>query len=75
MVLKKSTVLRLICLLYPLDNGIIKVDGYDIMKFKKSCLTSSISMIFSDPYLFDGSIYENIAIGDLKHRRGYYSSS
>ena len=61
----KSTILKLICSLYPADRGSIKIDGHDINEIKRSSLIKNISMIFSDPYLFDGSIYENISIGNL----------
>lgn len=61
----KSTILKLICTLYHLDKGKIKVDGQDIGEINREGLIRNISMIFSDPYLFDGSICENIRIGDL----------
>jgi len=61
----KSTILKLLCSLYPLERGHIKIDGQDISNIKKLDLRKKISMIFSEPYLFDGSIYENIHIGSL----------
>lgn len=61
----KSTILKLICSLYPVEKGSIKVDGQDIIKIKRESLIRNISMIFSDPYLFDGTIYENLRIGNL----------
>jgi len=61
----KSTVLKLLCSLYPLDRGQIMIDGHDISKARKVDLRKNISMIFSEPYLFDGSIFENIHIGNL----------
>jgi ABC-type bacteriocin/lantibiotic exporters, contain an N-terminal double-glycine peptidase domain len=62
----KSTVLKLICSLYDLDHGTIEIDGQDTAEIKRESLTRAISMIFADPYLFDGSIYENIRIGNLE---------
>jgi len=59
------TILKLICSLYPADKGSIKIDGHDINEIKRNSLIKNVSMIFSDPYLFDGSIYENISIGNL----------
>jgi ABC-type bacteriocin/lantibiotic exporter with double-glycine peptidase domain len=61
----KSTILKLICSLYPVEKGTIKVDGQDIAGIKRDSLIRNISMIFSDPYLFDGTIYENLRIGNL----------
>ena len=62
----KSTILKLICSLYTVDEGTIEIDGQDITEIKKESLNRVISMIFADPYLFDGSIYENIRIGNLE---------
>jgi len=61
----KSTILKLLCALYPLEKGSIEIDGQDIAMVKNADLRKNISMIFSEPYLFDGSIYENILIGNL----------
>ncbi|MGB7968004.1 MAG: ABC transporter ATP-binding protein [Methanobacterium sp.] len=61
----KSTILKLICSLYSADKGNIKIDGQDINEIKRNSLIKNVSMIFSDPYLFDGTIYENIRIGNL----------
>jgi ABC-type bacteriocin/lantibiotic exporters, contain an N-terminal double-glycine peptidase domain len=65
----KSTILKLLCTLYPVDKGHITIDGHEITDIKRNDLRKNISMIFSDPYLFDGSIYENIHIGDLAASR------
>lgn len=61
----KSTILKLITSLYPMDAGIIEIDGQNIANIKKESLISKISIIFPETYLFDGSIYDNIHIGDL----------
>lgn len=61
----KSTILKLICSLYPVDKGTITIDSQDIGELKRDSLIENISMIFSEPYLFDESIYENIRIGNL----------
>nr|WP_319373875.1 ABC transporter ATP-binding protein [uncultured Methanobacterium sp.] len=61
----KSTILKLICSLYPADKGSITIDNQEIGELKRDSLIENISMIFSEPYLFDESIYENIRIGNL----------
>jgi ABC-type bacteriocin/lantibiotic exporter with double-glycine peptidase domain len=61
----KSTILKLICHLYPIERGSIRVDGQEIAGIDRSDLRKNISIIFSDPYLFDASIYENIQVGNL----------
>jgi ATP-binding cassette subfamily B protein/subfamily B ATP-binding cassette protein MsbA len=61
----KTTILKLLCGLYPLEKGHIYIDGRDIFSIRKEDLRRNISMVFSDPYLFDVSIYENIQMGNL----------
>jgi ATP-binding cassette subfamily B protein/subfamily B ATP-binding cassette protein MsbA len=61
----KSTILKLLCALYSLERGYITIDEQNIVNVKKTDLRRNISIIFSDPYLFDASIYENILIGNL----------
>ncbi|MGZ7159996.1 MAG: ABC transporter ATP-binding protein [Methanobacterium sp.] len=61
----KSTILKLICLLYPVNKGNIAIDGQNIHNIRRESLIHNISIIFSDPYLFDASICENIKIGNL----------
>lgn len=61
----KSTILKLLCSMYCPDYGEITIDGQDILKVKRRDLIKNISIIFSDPFLFDDSIYENIRIGNL----------
>lgn len=61
----KSTILKLLCSIYTQDKGVITIDRQDILRVKRRDLIKNISMIFSDPYLFDDSIYENIKIGNL----------
>lgn len=65
----KSTILRLLCSLYPLQSGHIRIDGQDISRVNIADLRRNISMIFSESYLFDGTIYENIHIGNLSATR------
>jgi len=64
----KSTILKLLCALYSLERGYITIDEQNIVNVKKTDLRRNISIIFSDPYLFDASIYENILIGNLSAR-------
>jgi len=61
----KSTILKLLCSLYPIEKGCIRIDGQDVSRVKIADIRKNISIIFSDSYLFDSSIYENIRIGNL----------
>jgi len=62
----KSTLLKLICALYPVDKGVVTIDRQPIMEVKRESLNHNVALVFSDPYLFDSSIYENIRIGNLE---------
>jgi len=61
----KSTVLKLLCRLYSPDHGRIMINGKDIASVRRDDLRSYVSIVFSDALIFDGSIYENILIGNL----------
>lgn len=61
----KSTVLKLLCRLYSPDNGRILINGIDLASVRRDELRLYVSIVFSDSLIFDGSIYDNILIGDL----------
>jgi ATP-binding cassette subfamily B multidrug efflux pump len=60
----KSTLLSLIPRLYDIQRGQILIDGHDIRTFKIQNLRSHISFIPQEPFLFAGTIRENITFGD-----------
>lgn len=61
----KSTVLKLLCRLYSPGHGRITIDGTDLAAIRNNELRSYVSIVFSDSLIFDGSIYDNILIGNL----------
>ena len=65
----KSTILNLIPRLYTPTQGQIRVDEHDIATLNLSALRSQIGTVFQDPYLFSGSIEENIRMG-ARHPEG-----
>ena len=65
----KSTILKLLCRLYSPDNGRITIDGTDLASVRRDDLRSYVSIVFSDSLISDGSIYDNILIGDLSATR------
>jgi ATP-binding cassette subfamily B protein/subfamily B ATP-binding cassette protein MsbA len=65
----KSTVLKLLCRLYSPDHGRITIDGMDLASVRADDLRSYVSIVFSDSLIFDGSIYDNILVGDLSATR------
>jgi ATP-binding cassette, subfamily B, bacterial len=59
----KSTLMKLLLRLYDVDEGTIRVDGVGVQKLAPQDLRASISYVSQDPYLFYGTINENIAYG------------
>ena len=59
----KTTIINLICRFYAADEGTITIDGVDINKIKLKDLRSQIGMVLQEPFLFNGTIAENIAYG------------
>ncbi|SDK45241.1 ATP-binding cassette, subfamily B [Paenibacillus sp. OK060] len=59
----KSTLASLVNRFYDPQAGSIRVDGIDIRDVTPSTLRNNISMVLQDTFLFDGSVYDNIAYG------------
>ena len=59
----KTTLLRLIPRLYDVDKGAILLDGRDIRRSRLSDLRSRIAYVPQEPFLFSGSIRDNILAG------------
>ncbi|MFB7249809.1 ABC transporter ATP-binding protein [Microbacterium sp. NPDC056234] len=59
----KTTLVNLIMRFYELSGGRILLDGQDIAELTRSDLRSRTGMVLQDPWLFAGSILENIRYG------------
>ena len=59
----KSTLVNLICRFYDVTEGSIKVDGVDLRRIKVSDYRRHIGLVLQEPFLFFGTIAENIAYG------------
>jgi ATP-binding cassette subfamily B protein len=59
----KSTLVNLVCRFYDVTQGSVLVDGVDIRQFPVSEYRQNIGMVLQDPFLFFGTILENIAYG------------
>jgi ATP-binding cassette subfamily B protein len=57
----KSTIINLICRLYDVNKGEILIDGIDIRKIRYSDLRSQIGVVLQETFLFNGTIFDNIA--------------
>jgi ATP-binding cassette subfamily B protein len=59
----KSTLVNLICRFYDVAEGAILLDGVDIRNFAVSDYRRNIGLVLQEPFLFFGTIAENIAYG------------
>ena len=59
----KSSLVNLICRFYDVTEGGIRVDGVDIRSYSLNSFRSNIGLVLQEPFLFFGTIAENIAYG------------
>ncbi len=59
----KSTLVNLICRFYDVSEGAILVDGVDIRSYAIADFRRNIGLVLQEPFLFFGTIAENIAYG------------
>jgi ATP-binding cassette subfamily B protein len=59
----KSTLVRLLLRFYDVVSGRILLDGHDIRTLRMADLRSAIAVVGQEPYLFRGSVRNNVAFG------------
>lgn len=59
----KTTVINLLMRFYDVNTGEILVDGQEIRSLTRESLRRAYAMVLQDTWLFNGTIYENIAYG------------
>jgi len=59
----KSTLVNLICRFYDVTEGSIRLDGVDIRTLPVAEYRSHIGLVLQEPFLFFGTIADNIAYG------------
>ena len=60
----KSTLLKLPMRFYDVDEGSVRIDGTDVREYDLQTLRNRVGVVEQDPYMFSGTIRENIAYGD-----------
>ena len=60
----KTTLVNLLPRFYDVNSGALTVDGVDIRNFTLKSLRQNIAVVFQDNFLFEGTIRENIMLGD-----------
>lgn len=59
----KSTLVKMLLRFYAPDSGQIRIGGHDVADMPVDSLRSHIAWVSQDPFVFHGSIHDNIALG------------
>ena len=61
----KTTLVKLLSRFHDPTRGRVLIDGYDLRSVTQSSLRSQMGIVLQDPFLFNGTIQENIRFGRL----------
>jgi len=59
----KTTLINLVARFYDVDDGKVLLDGADVRELQVDDLRRSVGVVLQEPFLFRGTIYQNIAYG------------
>ncbi len=62
----KSTLVKLVSRFHDPSSGCVRVDGVDLRQASQSSLRSQMGIVLQDPFLFAGTVAENIRFGRLE---------
>ena len=65
----KSTLIKLLMRFYDVKSGAIRIDGHPIKDLKLSYLREQIGLVAQDPFLFNGTVADNILYGNIGANR------
>lgn len=61
----KTTIINLLSRFYDINEGSVKIDGYDVRDVTLQSLRSQMGVMLQDTFIFSGTILENIQYGKL----------
>ena len=61
----KSTLIKLLMRFYDVKDGAVALDGRDLRDLPLAYVREQIGLVQQEPFLFNGTVKENIAYGDL----------
>ncbi len=59
----KTTIVNLLMRFYDIDSGQILIDGNNVQNLTRDSLRKAYTMVLQDTWLFEGTVFENIAYG------------
>jgi ABC-type multidrug transport system fused ATPase/permease subunit len=62
----KSTLTSLVARFYDVTSGSVLIDGVDIRRIERRSLARRLGIVLQDPFLFSGTVKENIRYGRLE---------
>ena len=62
----KTTLIKLLCRFHNPTSGKILIDGYDLQRVTQQSLRKQMGIVLQDPFLFNGTVRENILFGRLE---------
>jgi ATP-binding cassette subfamily B protein len=62
----KSTLTSLVSRFYDVTEGRVLIDGHDIREIERSSLTRRLGIVLQDPFLFSGTVADNVRYGRLE---------
>lgn len=61
----KSTFIKLVVRFHDPTEGAVRIDGIDLRTVRQASLRSQMGIVLQDPFLFDGTVKENLRFGRL----------
>ena len=61
----KTSIINVLCRFYDIRSGGVTIDGYDIGSVTVESLREQIGLVLQEPFLFSGTVKENIRYGRL----------
>ncbi|MED4346097.1 MULTISPECIES: ABC transporter ATP-binding protein [Heyndrickxia] len=65
----KSSIMNVLFRFYDCNEGEIRIDGTDIRSLPRQAVREHMAIVLQDPYLFTGTIYSNVSLGDPRITR------
>ncbi len=67
----KSTLIKLLMRFYDVRDGAVTLDGHDLRDLPLAYVREQIGLVQQEPFLFNGTVKENIAYGDLSANQAH----